>query len=161
MLRIKVDADEQGALCSLSFGARYSRMAMGSANIRNWQTSGRSSFVKYVFGPAFVIGLLALSPSGRAAGDRVPDLHIESSCREAQSSIGLAPEQTYKNCLADEREAREKLVQKWSQFKPVTRRNCIEAGAAPNPSYVELLTCLEMFNEILMPPAADTVPARK
>ncbi|MGP0059322.1 MAG: hypothetical protein ACLPID_08565 [Beijerinckiaceae bacterium] len=117
--------------------------------------------MRYISGLAFLIGLLALSHSGLAAGDNVPNLHIERSCRDAESSIGSAPDQTYKNCLADENEARAALVKKWSQFKPATRRNCIEAGAAPNPSYVELLTCLEMFNEVLMPPAADTVPPKK
>jgi hypothetical protein len=121
----------------------------------------RSSFVRYIFGLAFLIGLLALSHSGQAAGDNVPNLHIERSCRDAESSIGSAPDQTYKNCLADETEARATLVKKWSQFKPATRSNCIEAGATPSPSYVELLTCLEMFNEILMPRAADTPPAKK
>ncbi|MGO9007790.1 MAG: hypothetical protein ACLQIQ_02335 [Beijerinckiaceae bacterium] len=117
--------------------------------------------MRYIFGPAFLVGLLALAHSGEAAGDKVPNLHIEASCRDAQTAIGSAPDQTYKNCLADENEAKATLVKQWAQFKPATRRNCVEAGATPNPSYVELLTCLEMFNEVLMPPAAATVPAKK
>lgn len=112
--------------------------------------------MKYVFGPAFLLGMLAFTPPGQTAGEQVPHLNIEGSCRDAENSIGQAPDQTYKNCLADENEARATLVKKWSQFKPPTRRNCVEAGAFPNPSYVELLTCLEMFNEILLPPAPDT-----
>jgi len=81
----------------------------------------------------------------------MPNLNVEKSCMEARDSTGADPDQTYKNCLADEIDARKTLAQKWSSFKPGTRRSCVEAGATPNPSYVELLTCLEMFNGTLMP----------
>jgi hypothetical protein len=107
--------------------------------------------VKYLFVPAFFLASLALTQSGHAVGDQMPNLNVERSCKEAQDSTGTDPGQTFKNCLADERDARKTLSQKWSSFKPQTRRNCIEAGAVPNPSYVELLTCLEMFNQALMP----------
>jgi hypothetical protein len=104
--------------------------------------------------PAFFAALLALTQSGHSAGGQLPNLNVERSCKEAQDSTGTDPGQTYRNCLADERDARKTLGQKWSSFKPETRRNCVEAGAAPNPSYVELLTCLEMFNQALLPGGA-------
>ncbi len=101
--------------------------------------------------PAFFVVSLALTQSGHTASEQIPNLNVERSCKEAQDSTGTDPGQTYKNCLADERDERKTLGQKWSSFKPETRRNCVLAGAVPNPSYVELLTCLEMFNQSLLP----------
>jgi hypothetical protein len=112
--------------------------------------------VRHVFIPAFFAVSLVLTQSGYTAGEQLPKLDVEKSCKEAQDSTGTDPGQTYKNCLADERDARKTLGQKWSSFKPDTRRNCVEAGAVPNPSYVELLTCLEMFNQALLPGASET-----
>jgi hypothetical protein len=112
--------------------------------------------VKHVFWLACTVLLLASGAARSGPGDRVPNLNVDRSCRDAQDSTGSDPGQTYKNCLADENDARKALVQKWTTFKPATRRNCVEAGAAPNPSYVELLTCLEMFNQKLMPTESST-----
>ena len=107
--------------------------------------------MKHVFWLACAVSLLAPVAAKCGSRDRVPSLNVDGSCRDAQDSTGSDPGQTYKNCLADENDARKALVDKWATFKPETRRNCVEAGAAPNPSYVELLTCLEMFNQRLMP----------
>jgi hypothetical protein len=107
--------------------------------------------VRRFLGSALAVALLCWSQASFAAGDQMPRLSVEKSCKEAQDSTGGDPGQTYKNCLADENDARKALAEKWSSFKPSTRRSCVEAGANPNPSYVELLTCLEMFNGKLMP----------
>jgi hypothetical protein len=53
--------------------------------------------------------------------------------------------------MADEEAARKTIVDKWSTFRAATRQTCVEAGATPNPSYVELITCLEMFDNKFMP----------
>ncbi len=86
-----------------------------------------------------------------AVAERVPKLDVESSCRDAKAYGMTDPEQTYKNCMLDENEAKKQLQEKWSHYKASTRRDCIEAGANPSPSYVELLTCIEMTEEILTP----------
>ncbi len=114
--------------------------------------------MKHVLWLASTIALLAATEPSRAIGDQVPRLNVQRTCSDAQDSTGGDPGQTYKNCLADENDARKSLVEKWSSFKPLTRRNCIEAGAFPNPSYVELLTCLEMFNNKLMPTETSDRP---
>jgi hypothetical protein len=49
--------------------------------------------------------------------------------------------------MKDENDARAELARKWAHFKPGDRRDCVAQGAAPVPSYVELLTCLEMSEE--------------
>ncbi|MGB8278028.1 MAG: hypothetical protein WCF20_08905, partial [Methylovirgula sp.] len=98
-----------------------------------------------------LISFLALPAPAHALAERVPKLDVESSCRDARIYGMADPEQTYKNCMLDENEAKKQLQEKWSHYKASTRRDCIAAGAKPSPSYVELLTCIEMFEEILTP----------
>jgi hypothetical protein len=97
----------------------------------------------------FFILLALLAPAPLARADQVPHLDVEKSCREAQDYGVSDAQQTFRNCMLDEKEAKDQLVQKWSQFKPVDRRSCIPD--APARSYVEMLTCLEMNEETLMP----------
>ncbi len=100
---------------------------------------------------AIFLPLLIAPAAARARMESVPKLDVETSCRDAKA-FGMAdPEQTYKNCMLDEREAEKQLGKKWSHYKAATRRSCIAAGAAPSPSYVELLTCIEMTDETLKP----------
>ena len=49
--------------------------------------------------------------------------------------------------MKDENDARAELTRKWAKFKPQDRNDCVAQGAAPMPSYVEILTCLEMSEE--------------
>lgn len=97
------------------------------------------------------LSLLIAPAAARPRSESVPKLDVERSCRDAKTYGMNDPEQTYKNCMLDEREAEKQLWQKWSHFKAATKRNCIAAGAAPSPSYVELLTCIEMTDETLKP----------
>ena len=51
----------------------------------------------------------------------------------------------YQGCLDDELQAQETLAKSWSSFKAGAQKDCVEVtriGGAP--SYVELLTCLEL-----------------
>jgi hypothetical protein len=78
-----------------------------------------------------------------AAVDRVPKFNIEPICREVAGRAG-APH--YKEtCLRKEREALEQLRQKWTAFRASDRSYCTQlASLGGVPSYVELLTCLDM-----------------
>jgi len=91
------------------------------------------------------------------AAETVPKLDVETSCRDAKTYGTTDPEQTYANCMLDENEAKKQLSQKWSQYKAETRRNCLDEGATPSPSYVEILTCIEMFEETLVPSEGGAV----
>jgi hypothetical protein len=93
------------------------------------------------------IAALALATTGLAAGDKVPKLDVAESCREAQAIAGADKELTYQGCMHDERTAEARLVQRWTKFKAVDRQNCLTQGRAPLPSYVEILTCLEMYDD--------------
>lgn len=48
----------------------------------------------------------------------------------------------------DENDARGKLEQDWAQYNPAHRTDCVRfSSLGSSPSYVELLTCLEMATQ--------------
>ena len=49
--------------------------------------------------------------------------------------------------MKDESDARAEIVRKWTDFNLEDRRDCVAQGAEPIPSYVEILTCLEMSEQ--------------
>jgi hypothetical protein len=98
-----------------------------------------------------LISILGFIPPAYARAERVPKLNVESSCRDAKTYGMADPKQTYKNCMADENQAKKQLEAKWPHYKAKTRHACVAAGANPSPSYVELLTCIEMTEEVLHP----------
>ena len=77
--------------------------------------------------------------------DGVPALNVESGCRAAAKMGGLSLDTNLRQCLADEKSARDELEKQWTQFSPALRDRCVattETGG--NPSYVEVLVCLQM-----------------
>jgi hypothetical protein len=84
-----------------------------------------------------------------AALDHVPVLDVAKSCHAAEDYGLNDSKDTYRNCMLDENEARTQLGQKWSKFKLSSRRACV--AVHPIPSYVEMLTCLEMYQDALLP----------
>jgi hypothetical protein len=52
------------------------------------------------------------------------------------------------DCQRDETDAQSKLQQEWARYTSTQRANCARfAGLDRAPSYVELLTCLEMAKQ--------------
>jgi hypothetical protein len=92
--------------------------------------------------PAVVLAL----GSTLLVADGVPTLNIESGCRAAaKMGDSLSLDTTLRQCLADENSARDELQREWSQFPAALRQRCVattETGG--NPSYVEVLVCLQM-----------------
>ena len=78
--------------------------------------------------------------------DKVPALDVESSCRAAaKMGDSLSLDATLRQCLADEKSARDELEKQWTQFPVALRQRCVtttETGG--DPSYVEVLVCLQM-----------------
>ena len=78
--------------------------------------------------------------------DKVPALDVESSCRAAaKMGDSLSLDATLRQCLADEKSARDELDKQWTQFPVALRQRCVtttETGG--DPSYVEVLVCLQM-----------------
>ncbi len=78
--------------------------------------------------------------------DAVPEFKLEPSCRAA-ASAGM-PGRDENACRRDEQDARGKLKQQWSEFSAAERAHCVRLSAVGgSPSYVELLTCLELAKQ--------------
>jgi hypothetical protein len=96
--------------------------------------------------PALLLGSQVL-----LVADSVPRLDIVHSCRSAGASSVMGAQSGTRNasaCEQDENDARGKLQQDWGIYSGDERDRC-------SPSYVELLTCLEMAKAAKQLPAAD------
>jgi len=91
-----------------------------------------------------LFGLATTAYPVSAATGSVPNLDVSQSCWGARSYSGRDKDLTYKRCMQDEKAAHDRLVEKWSHFNPMDRHDCVGQGSSSVPSYVEILTCLEM-----------------
>jgi len=94
------------------------------------------------------------------AADSIPKFDLERTCRPAAAAAVL-PGRDSAACQRDERDARSKLEQDWARYNSGQKSQCGGFVALDRaPSYVELLTCLEMAKQAQeLPPdsKADTV----
>jgi hypothetical protein len=100
---------------------------------------------------AFVAALLITFATPSLAAEEVPQFDIEATCRAAQP---LGPEDTdpFSGCMSDEKTAEDDLHRQWSSFNPDSRATCVrETGIGGYPSYVEVLTCMQMFGAATSP----------
>lgn len=97
-----------------------------------------------IFAIVVLVSALASTSQLSAARDAVPKFDIERSCR-SELSGGSSTGETMASCKADEERARGELSPRWSVFSRADKTVCIqETQIDGSPSYVELLTCLEM-----------------
>jgi hypothetical protein len=87
-----------------------------------------------------------------AAVNGPPEFDVSPSCRAADrvslSAGADKPRTDLAACLDDERVAKEALVKAWTSFTPVVRAQCVGMNRTGGPpSYVELLTCLEVMRD--------------
>ena len=74
----------------------------------------------------------------------LPKLDIKSTCRRAQP-LSSGEKSAYQSCIDDEVRAQKELSHKWFKFKAASRSTCTqETQIGGAPSYVELVTCLEL-----------------
>ena len=81
-----------------------------------------------------------------AVADGVPAFDIARSCKlDVAATTGLSVDQSVKSCVNDESKARQKLASRWSKFSAASKAQCIPLESiGGTPSYVSLLTCLQM-----------------
>ena len=79
--------------------------------------------------------------------DKVPEFDVAPSCRGAsQAAIG---NRDMEGCLQQERNARDELSREWAQFPVRDRTTCEHSTSMGGiPSYVEMLTCLEIARDV-------------
>jgi len=96
--------------------------------------------------PALIPVILTASQLVLAANS-VPKFDVERTCRPA-ATVGVLPGRDSSACQRDEQDARSKLEKDWSQYSAPQRSQCAGFAALDRaPSYVELLTCLEMAKQ--------------
>jgi len=82
-----------------------------------------------------------------AAADQVPSFDVNPTCRGAAATAG-AGGRGLDVCVRTELGARDQLAQEWSTFPPADRTRCIQlTNMTRMPSYVQVLTCLEMARD--------------
>jgi hypothetical protein len=92
------------------------------------------------------IVMLAALPFSKIA-DNVPNFDIGRECRSEGGSKDMLDQ-----CTADEAHARDQVQSQWVQFSAHDKTVCIrETSMDGSPSYVELLTCLEMARDAKKP----------
>jgi hypothetical protein len=89
---------------------------------------------------AALLPMILVASHVMLVADRVPNFDLTPTCRADLNSREA--------CQRDEREAQHKLQQNWQQYTPAQRESClILSRTGGDPSYVELLTCLEMAQQ--------------
>lgn len=81
------------------------------------------------------------------AVDDVPKFDVGPSCRASakRAEAGADPNA----CIGQEHRAREELRRRWQNFTLDDKRGCVPLTTmGGNPTYTELLTCLEMSREV-------------
>lgn len=91
------------------------------------------------------IGALVLSSHLLiAVADMVPNIDLKKTCSDAATVSGASTQDDINSCLTDERHAHDELVKQWAQYPGTAKGRCVRASSDYLPSYVELLTCVEM-----------------
>jgi hypothetical protein len=85
--------------------------------------------------PISVSMIVVSSPLVVAVADRVPEFDIVSSCKlDLAATAGLSDDQSLKNCVNDEKRARQQLGSQWSKFSAPPPRK----AAGKNRRYTQL-----------------------
>jgi|SRR5215510_2272279 len=96
--------------------------------------------------PSLSVVLLA-TPLIVAAADQVPTFDVNPTCRGAEAAAGAGGRGS-DVCVRSELSARDQLSQQWAQFPEADRTRCVQlTGMTSMPSYVQVLTCLEMARD--------------
>lgn len=89
------------------------------------------------------------------AADTVPKFNLDQTCRAA-GNVSASLGRSAGDCKRDEEDAHGKLQQDWAQYSPAQRTGCVRfSSLGSSPSYVELLTCLEMAKQAKELPEAS------
>ena len=81
-----------------------------------------------------------------ASGDGVPTLDVRPSCRAA-AAAQITSTDRMQTCMAGEQDAHDQLVKAWTEFNIADRSSCVRTMMDFEPTYTELLTCLEMASD--------------
>ena len=99
-----------------------------------------------------LLPVVLLTASHLVLASDVPTLNIAPSC-QAVIAASVGHNRDNGACLRDERQAHGRLQQQWRQFSGADRAQCLKLSRlGGDPSYVELLSCLQLAK------AAENIP---
>jgi hypothetical protein len=97
---------------------------------------------------------LMLLAGSAAWAQEVPRFDIPAMCRAAPR-LEASDQNTYQTCVRDETEARAQLERQWSGFDTRQRQTCVQEGSVEaTPSYVQVLTCIQIASGNAPPASA-------
>jgi len=103
--------------------------------------------------PIVVAAAAAAFFAAAAQASEVPTLNVRPTCTPIGNDKSF-PIDT-KRCLRSEQEARDQLKRDWANFPAADRSLCTQTAAMGGlPSYVALITCLDMKRNVATAPAA-------
>lgn len=92
----------------------------------------------------FVLGLSLVTPVKSLQS--IPNFNIPSTCRQAPELPGNEVKNTYQECVHAETEAQKQLPGEWSKASASNKIVCSKEANDGSPSYVDLLSCIQMSN---------------
>jgi hypothetical protein len=92
-----------------------------------------------------------------AVADVVPNVDVKKTCDQTANVIIGSGQSDLDGCLTDEQDAHNLLVKQWAQYAAIDKQRCVRASSDYLPSYVEMLTCLEMAKQAGSLPEDQTV----
>jgi hypothetical protein len=108
-----------------------------------------------------VVALILQLPTAIAHADSPPKLNVEPTCNTT-AAYAIAVGRTEEACLADEHAAESTLAENWSTYSAADKTQCIgTVNMGGPPSYVELLTCIEVMRDACGPNLAWLRPTTR
>jgi hypothetical protein len=97
------------------------------------------------FATTIVLAVIPLeSQVVSALADSPPKLNIDPSC-DAAAKGAISAGRDKEACLGDELTAQEMLAKNWAQYSPAHKTQCVAMTTQGGPSYVELISCLDIM----------------
>ncbi len=91
-----------------------------------------------------LLAVLFFGSIAASEAQELPQFNIEATCRAAPPLQG-GIQDPYPSCMREETAARADLQRLWTTFSAEQRGICVrETRIEGSPSYVEVLTCLQM-----------------
>jgi hypothetical protein len=114
---------------------------------------GEESKMRTLLQGAFALTTL-LTLSLGASADEMPVLDVNQICRGIASQAANptergGPDLAFNDCVKSEQAVRVEIAKAWSTVGPAEKGHCVRlATLGGEPSYTELITCLEMARDV-------------
>ena len=109
---------------------------------------------------ALVLSGVLLSVFTPPAFGRMPALNVTAVCKTRSADakmLGSTPDQSIADCVRDEEAAKQQLSAVWASTSISIRNRCVsEARSLGTTSYLDLLTCIQLAEEIHSNPKKET-----